>query len=60
MRKEKLQFCYENEGWQNPKHPLYWYGYDFIGMRDGWIRFNKERYNECQRILENNGWIKWI
>lgn len=41
-------------------NPLYYVLYDFIGMQDGWIIFNYERYNECKEILEDKGWIKWI
>ena len=39
---------------------LYYVLYDFIGMHDGWIIFNYERYNECKKILKDKGWIKWI
>lgn len=41
-------------------NPLYYVFYDFIGMQDGWMIFNYERYNECKKILEDKGWIKWI
>lgn len=41
-------------------NPLYYVLYDFIGMYDGWIVFNYNRYNECKKILEDKGWIKWI
>lgn len=44
----------------NENNPLYYVLYDFIGMQDGWIIFNYERYNECKEILEDKGWIKWI
>ena len=30
----------------NENNPLYYVLYDFIGMQDGWIIFNYERYNE--------------
>lgn len=42
------------------ENPLYYVLYDFIGMYDGWIVFNQNRYNECQKLLEEKGWIKWI
>lgn len=44
----------------NENNPLYYVLYDFIGMQDGWIIFNYERYNECKEKLEDKGWIKWI
>ena len=34
------------------------YMYDYIGMTDGWMKFDRKRYKECQRILEMNEWIK--
>ena len=34
------------------------YIYDYIGMTDGWMKFDRKRYKECQRILEMNEWIK--
>ena len=34
------------------------YMYDYIGMTDGWMKFDRKRYAECQRILEMNEWIK--
>ena len=34
------------------------YIYDYIGMTDGWMKFDRKRYEECQRILEMNEWIE--
>ena len=34
------------------------YMYDYIGMTDGWMKFDRKRYEECQRVLEMNEWIK--
>ncbi len=39
-------------------HPLYWLLYDFIGMMDGWIKYNHKKFLTCVEILEINGWIK--
>lgn len=55
---KKLYLLYP---WSNDEsHPLYQYGYTFIGMTDGWIIFDQEKYNEAMKILEEYGWIKWI
>lgn len=34
------------------------YIYDYIGMTDGWMKFDRKRYEECQKVLEMNEWIK--
>ncbi len=34
------------------------YMYDYIGMADGWMKFDKKRYEECQKVLEMNKWIE--
>ena len=39
---------------------LYWMCYDFIGMTDGWMTYDYDRYKECEKILERLGYIRWI
>ena len=34
------------------------YMYDYIGITDGWMKFDRKRYEECQKVLEMNEWIE--
>lgn len=43
---------------KNKKLNLKDYMYDYIGMTDGWMKFDRKRYEECQKVLEMNEWIE--
>ena len=44
---------------RNEKHPLFYIMYCFIGMEDGWMKYDRLDYGICVEILKRTGYIEW-